>query len=378
MPNFKDHYSLSSFQKLININQKQRENEKINYDVIFAENEVFYKAVISFLKDKAMAGELEMPNFSKSHEAHFLTNWESLIQNNLTHYQEETMSQYFKGVLDFSVIPFAYAKEPSGNIEETYQKLVEKMNIGTFEKHDLSVDSQCFNCGKRINVLGKNWKLALAEIDYKNNKITPLKECIEDKLYEVKVEFKTGELLIADWFRIEEFTKKVEYNSDYTDVSINFALGRLKSTQHAAELGFVTVHVGNTCPHILQKDEDFIFGRFEYDPDGGEEPTQIADYQEKGMVCTDLWNVTVIDKSRLIEIVAASTGLEKAEKIVEEYIVENKSNMDIIHVQPGEYTITFDPKKELFSSDENSELPNGIEAYLQMKKYAPKKKMKFN
>lgn len=378
MANFQDHYSFSAFQKLIDINLEERKNEKKNYDVIFAENEIFYKAVVSFLKEKAKDGELEMPNFSKSHEAHFLTNWESLIENKLTHYQEETVGHYFRGVLDFTVIPFAYGEEPTENIEQHYQKLVEKINTGTFEKHDLSVEGECFNCGKRINVLGKNWKLALADIDYKNNKITPLKECIEDKLYEVKVEFKTGELLIADWFRIEEFTKKVEYNPDYTDVSINFALGRLKSTQHAAELGFVTVHVGNTCPHILQKDEDFIFGRFEYDPDEDEGPTQIADYQEKGMVCADLWNVTVIDKYRLIEIVSASTGMEKAEEIVEEYINENRSNMEIIHVQPGEYTITFDPKKELFSNTDKDELPSGIEAYLQMKKSAPKKKLKMN
>lgn len=378
MANFQDHYSFSAFKKLIEINLEERKNENKNYDIIFAENEVFYKAVMSFLKEKAKAGELEIPNFSKSHEGEFITNWESLIENKLTNHQEEKIGKYFKGVLDFTVIPFVYGKDPAENIEKHYQKLINKINNGIFENNELIVESQCLNCGKSINVVGKNWNLDLVDIDYKNNQITALKDCLEDKLYEVKVEFKTGELLIADWFRIKEFTKKVKYNPDYTNVSINFALGRLKSTQHAAELGFVTVHVGNTCPNILQKDEDFIFGHFEYDHNESEEPAKIDEYQEKGMVCTDLWNVTVIDKYRLIEIVSDSTGTEKAQEIVEEYIKENIDNMDIVHVQPGEYTITFAPKKELFSSKDQHDLPNGIEAYLQMKKSAPKKNLKMN
>lgn len=375
--NFKDYYSKESFSQLLEINFQERSKENVDYNKIFDAEEVFYQSVSKFIQDKAKNGEILPIKNSQTHTARFINLWDNLIENKLDSYQIEDLGTIFRGIVQSYVSPLFYNKKELPfvlqNMETHYNTLTEVIQKGNFDWYDLKVEGECVCCGSKFHPLGKNWKIVLAEVDYKNkdSKITPLKPCMEDKLYQVKVEFKTGELLIADWFRIDEFTKQVGYNQDYQDVSINYASGRLKSTQHAANLGFVTVHVGNSSPTILRQDDSFVFG---YVDDERDIKTEHVSY---GSVCTDLWNVTVIDKSRLIEIVALKTGMEKAQQIVETYIEKERHNMTISHVEPGEYTITFNPIQESYSNNPDDPIPEGVvNAYLQMRKSPVSKQIK--
>ena len=182
--------------------------------------------------------------------------------------------------------------------------------------------------------------------------------------------------MIADWFRIEAFTDFVKYNKDYTKLSINSLLGQIASTQHAANNGFLTVHVGNSSPSVYKDSNNNIyFGHSDLD----EPEDKTGSYL--GYVCTDLWNVTMIDKSRLIDIVAESSkiNLEQATSIVDEYIEENKNNLLIHHINPGDYKITFltsEKYDSLHEIDKKNDFPQNINTIISVKQNTIKPKLK--
>lgn len=365
---FKDFLSYESYKEVAELSALEQSKETPDYKKIFEKEEVLQKALLNYLKKRAEMGLLEMPMNSNTHYSNTLSHWKNLVEGKLKKNEEDQIIYLFSKVLSYNLLGVKEISEES--FLKGYESLTNKINEGSFQRYDLEGENKCFGCEQRMLFMSKDWKFKLFDVEYKENfkaEFKPIKDCIEDKLFEVNVEFKTGELLMADWFRIQEFTEKVEYDPDYTKISINSDLGQVKSTEHAASLGFVTIHVGNSSPRIFQQGENFIFGH-----EDEEKPQK--QYEEKGYVCTDLWNVTVIDKSRLIEIVSEKLGLEKATQTVEKYLKENKSNINFINVQPGKYNIGFYPRKSINKYD--TELPNDIETTFYMKKELPKKKLK--
>lgn len=365
---FKDFYSFEDYKQLTEAELNEHKNKTENYDDIFAKQKLFEQAILNYLKERANNNMLQMPINSSTHYSNFLTAWKNLVDKKLKVDQEDKIIYTFSKIISNNMLKMTYVKTPI-TIEENYTNLINKVNSGDFQRFELEYD-ECFGCGKKIHMVTKDWKVQLQTTQIQeNNKIEfkVLPDCIEDKIYEVNIEFKTGELLMADWFRIPEFTKQVDYNPEYKKLSINSDLGKIQSTEHAAELGFVTIHVGNSSPSIYQNGNDFVFGR-------EKEDSEQNHYKEKGYICTDLWNATIIDKSRLIEIVAQKLGEEEAKKTVEKYLEEEKNNINFITVQPGKYNIAYSPNKDISNIDK--ELPQEMKVMFSMKKELPKKKLK--
>lgn len=367
--NFKDFYSLEQYKELAQVELNEQNKEKPVYDKIFEQQQQFQNGVLNYLKSRAENNMLEMPKGSDTHYSNLLTYWKNLVEKKLKSHEEHNIEYLFSKVISTNMNKFIFSKEDI-TIEDNYKNLIEKVNNGNFERFELDCESECFGCGKRMRLAAKDWKFEMKTVELNElNKLEfkSLPECISKEIMEVSVEFTTGELLIADWFRIPEFNKQVEYDPEYKKLSINTDLGQIKSTQHAAQLGFVTVHVGNSSPSIYQNNGNLIFGYMKED-------AHLIDYKDKGSVCTDLWNVTIIDKSRLIEIVAQTSGLEEAQKTVNKYLEEEKSNINFLNVEAGKYTIGFCPRKNINKLDED--LPKEIETIFSMKRELPKKKLK--
>ena len=152
----------------------------------------------------------------------------------------------------------------------------------------------------------------------------------------LQIEFKTNELIITDWIRIDEFLEQVGPTK-----MLNSYGGTTASTEEAAKHGFVRVHVGDVDPTILRKDDNFSFGM----------ASDKKEYEKIGSVYVGVWAVTIIEKQNLINIVANKLGEEKAEKLVNDYL--NKKNHTLANIEPGMYTLKFDTEngyaKEIFS-----------------------------
>lgn len=259
-------------------------------------------------------------------------------------------------------------EEGDDAIFEAYKKFTHEITQGNFDFFDLSQDDNCSICGQKMKVEFKHWHPTSISYDEKTRDFLQSKPCLDNNIVELDIEFKTGELLVADWFRIDEFTNTVSYNKDYADVSINYTKGREKSTRQSVEkFNYITIHVGNSCPSILKNGNNFIFGHYNDEIKSKKK----TDYQEHGTVCTDLWNVTIIEKQQLINIISQKVGTEKAEEIVEDYLENNQYNYKSFNIEPGNYKLRFHPDYKSFAKkDDDDCTPTNIQPFFTLKKFA--------
>lgn len=149
----------------------------------------------------------------------------------------------------------------------------------------------------------------------------------------VSIPMPTGELLIADWFRIDAFhnlTNVIDNASD-SDHDIGTVAGRATRTRrYADELG--VAHVACRSPAILQ-DKGIIKAGY-LDPDA-KEPTSF-----KGSISADLRWTTLVDRGHLVDILTPALGLDEAKRQVAAYLKENSDIMKL-QVEPGTHHLTF-------------------------------------
>lgn len=139
----------------------------------------------------------------------------------------------------------------------------------------------------------------------------------------VNVTFETGEVLVADWIREENF-----YNQTENKFSVNYDSGRINQTEHFAKLGVVHVTVGNASPMLFQNGTTLVVGNYK---DADEESVYTPVINS---ITTDLWAVTMIDRAQLNRMI----GKDQADI----FISEEKPH--IIKIEPGEYKVSYSPK----------------------------------
>jgi hypothetical protein len=188
-----------------------------------------------------------------------------------------------------------------------------------------------------------------------NNKKTPT-------VQEVVIELKTGNLLVADWFRLDEFTKTVD--TQFFD--LNSGEGREAQARYYAEqFGFVSVSVGNSSPRVFQAGNLVVVGhhkKYDEEDDWYEDLPAPAPFNVVTEICTDLWAATLVEYERLIEVVAQKRPSD-ARSVVDEFLGGSFVEPDL-KVDPGIYYLYFYGGYPDYFKDEAAEsgldLPEGI------------------
>lgn len=351
-------------------NIKWRQEDKIKKD------NTFWNPLNRFLKDALVSKELTKVMYGDGHNSFFSNAWNRLITDGESIDNNDLDLTFYQAV---GIIIENFKDEPLTDefIRNKYKKFTQHFNQGNFSDFELGTDvCKCHECGQTMRLNFKNWQPSYkvfktmpdGTLNYKE--LVPPKNCLDKNITELKVNFPTGELLIADWFRIPEFTETVEYKGEdkYSqERSINYATGRVKSTtDYAEKFNFISVSVGNSSPRIFKQKNTLVFGRGTYDE---EKDCEIAPkkFVEKGYVCTDLWAVTIIDKQTLIEILSKAKG-EDSTEMVENYL-ETEFDGNTIKVQPGEYVLKFHGNYYEFDqylNDDNA--PKDVEKFLMLSK----------
>lgn len=363
---FQDYFSIEDFKKIYEL-YAGKENTTDTYarpkQSFYDESKLFFSSVVKFLQALNEEKGLLPIKYSDGHDTRFQNCWNKIINKE----DIAIESLQYVGRPFFRVL-INELSDKSSEIESSYKNLIEKMNKGNFYSYDVSLNDSCICCGQQMDLEIKDWNVEYYTFNMKKDDFLPPESCSENKIIELSIDFKTEDILIADWFKIDEFTNKVKYNQDYNEVSINFAKGREASTRHSVEnFNYITVHVGNSCPTIFQNGNDFVFG---YSTEWDEKNITLEDnkgYTDHGSVCTDLWNVTIIEKAQLINIVAESVGMEKATQIVTEYLEDYDHNS--FKVEPGIYKLRFHPTYEEFHKlDDDENVPTIVEPFFTLKK----------
>jgi hypothetical protein len=167
-----------------------------------------------------------------------------------------------------------------------------------------------------------------------------------DAISHQTVTFRSGELLLADWFRVEQFTAATK-KLDHFDIDTE--RGRALCTgAYAEQFSMVHVFVGNTSPRAYLGADGVIVGEWV-----GDDPDPV-NVRNLGSVPTDLRWVSLIERAQLVAVVAGALGQEQAEQLVAEYLARSP-DVKQIAVEPGEYHLYFHPNRvrfaQLFAAD---------------------------
>lgn len=305
-----------------------------------------------------------------AHDTPFLRSWNALAEGtwddgSFWNSRERHLHTLSSKLGDIAMMPF-YSFDRKEADEEPASEAVREIaaaihaNVlsGRSGPYHMLEGETCRISGIRLALDLDGWKPVMGIMDRSTRRIRPSNFVPPTPVDHVVVSFGGGPVLVGDWFRIPEFTSAVDPEGREFDLSTE--LGAREYVRHYARKGFVSVHVGNTCPSVLPFGEGLVVGRADEDADDSREVPK-----EMGSVCTDLWRVTMIEKERLVEIVAGTLGREEAEKTVEAYLEEHPCDATIV-VPAGEHHLYFSGHHELFVESFHSEdlpLPGAVDPF---------------
>lgn len=357
LEDFKDYFNF------INIEQE-------NYDHVWREQhnekaaKTFYIPIQKFLTDYRQQHGLFKVAYSEGHKSNFSHRWNKFVDNPdpQSVIKLDVVKDMFSNMITGLTMNYYKEELTQDFYEKKFIEATNYINAGNFTNSEMPSDMcKCYECAQAMKLTMKNWKpefnvfkkMPDGTINYRE--FTIPESCLEEKAVEVTVNFPTGELVYADWFKIPQFTNIVEYNGKdkyNDDKSLNYVKGRIFTTKHYAEKhNFICISVGNSSPEIYQYNNQIIVGEVPYyeESDDDEEDEKnyieymdkkegkIGGYEKVGKVCTDFWGVSIIDKQVLIDIIAQTEG-DAAVEIVNAY---TKGNRHTLKVEPGQYTFAF-------------------------------------
>lgn len=230
---------------------------------------------------------------------------------------------------------------PPPTPEALHDELATMALAGTFESFYTEM-TPCQRSGLHLNLNLKGWVPSLQRFDHAQRKFFPLGEgdVAFPKIHHARIPVPSGTLLVSDWFRHDAFNAAVDALTK-GEPSINSAAGCETRTRTLAEgLGVAAVYVGNTGPSAIAGEEGVRVGSWDYDNDPDAEP--------ENTIITDLWWATMMDKQRLVDLLAKTMAPEDAVREVDHLIATQPNTIHALSVPPGDYHLYYAGEPEDF------------------------------
>lgn len=362
-PSFADCFSYDAFLAFVE-HDKPRHGRKLDH----AEGEEwrtgFLKlvddrlspALKEFLEPMRASGALAPVPNSEGRSTWFLHAWNGWVQDSEAfaeradrlwwHIVSRTAQPTLASVL-WDAVEAAQAGDGDG-VRAAYDKFTDRMTRGEIRWWHSMAEEYCHVSGEEYRIDIRGWQVVFGTLpEDRGDELVPMRPLARKDTVELEVELATGELLVADWFRLDEFTKAVD---DGKDEDINSVLGRERATErYLRDHGFVSVFVGNSMPQVALVDGCVVIGECDDD-----DPAACG-LDLRGRVSTELWWATVIERQRLVDIVAGEVGADQAERKVAAYLKANRHDCLSLKVPPGTYRLHFSGAHREFAAEFRAE-----------------------
>lgn len=302
-------------------------------------DEVLDSAIAAFLRALRDAGRLEPVPAMYKRSHHLAHAWNAFVARTEDARQVERIC--FK--VSYALMNVLKVRK-ADDVCATYRNIVEQADAGDFEWFRVDAVEECQTTGERLLMEWRNWAPCLGSRPeraegYLYRPLIPAAAIEPPTVVRHEIDAPSGELLIADWFRIPCFTEAVLDPAEKAcEYSISTAAGCQRQAQwYSRNFGFASISVGNSSPDLLVRegaDADrsghILLAHFEEDYRVKNDP---AGGRMAGSVCTDLWWVTVIDRQVLTSILARTLTQAEAEIAVQ--VLIDDGNIRRVRVRPG-------------------------------------------
>lgn len=320
--------------KDLSADREERQKHRARLEIAFREH----------LEQVVTSGQMPMPPHSDHVDVPWVNALRRLNAGQPTKWDMQTLSQYLvNGVLSGL---YGDTKKSS---EEFHSTLVSTVKAGNFEAWFLP-NQMCMNSGLRLAGDFVAWRPTLQRFDFSSDatdsSYTPIapEEIAPPGIHHATVTFPTGEVLVHDWFRFQEFAQKMA-TLDSEDPDINTIQGCVNRTLAYAAANVVSVSVGNSSPDVYRVGDAVCIGRAS-DLDETRIPANAAN--QVGHVTTDLWWVTMVDRETLLNILETGRTRAAAEQALEEWLAGDGYSTTRLRLEPGIHHVYFSGARRYF------------------------------
>lgn len=343
MIDFRNYYTQEEFNELKSFSKVGYESK--DYSNLKTAKNILGESIKKFLEENIKLGNIKF-EIIKQHKIYFL---DIMYDSN--------KQGFYSIILDMILHNFDYF---IGENQEDYASLCDFINEGDITKVDFIIsgsDRKCQRCGKDLKVILKKWNPVFIYKDEDSFK------CLPYENINTEITFKTSKLLISDYFRINEFTNILKESKSY-HTSLNSESGIISRTEdNISQYNLVTVFTLST-PHIILEDNNLFFGEIKDSKKGYKlEKSK----NNLGSIFMDMWNVNIIEKEQLIQLISTKVGLDKSKEIVENYILSEKNNLIECEIEPGKYNLSYNSNFEIFQSKTKDSI-DGMKLLFSLKK----------
>ena len=296
-------------------------------------------ALRAVLQERLREGSLRPVPNSAGHDSTFLRAWDGFVTGVQPDGDPVACIDRVVRFLTHSVVakwaffvdPAEDAKGDTAQAIKFHDILVAHMDSGNIS-HFAVPSETCWITDETYRIQFEGWNPTYVQWE-PGGKLTPMQAAATASVKSFEVTFPTGELLVADWFRLDGFKEAIERDWEGSPrPSLNSVHGQEEATRRYAEAGMASVGVGNSDPKVFERDGVLVLGR--------------GEGAELAQVCTDRWSVSIIDRARLVELLSDGADTDEAERAVAAYVAEG--NASVIQVEPGTYTLYMTGDKEHF------------------------------
>lgn len=362
MVSIQKHFTSAFFNLVVNAMRKTESHNSALYEREAMLMIYLKKPMQLYFEDLKNTGVLSSVGSKNKHHSDFILVWESFLKNERHKYSPYNQTFSIIGGL-LEPLVYRYADSVvNGSMSESfaYESLVKKIDEGTFTDKDLRDDfCNCNYCDKPLKLFAKKWHIETQvsnELGWEDHK-----DCEFNNLQEVEIDCPSGYLLVADWYRMGDFSNIVDNITDIDSLGKERAIiGAVSSL--AREMDYIYFPTGNEIYGIYKKENHLLFGYKESDD-------LLNKYTEVGFVTPEKWSVSIIDKVSLLNALETVLGYS-AENYLDEHIWgDEETAWNFIQVEPGRYKFSYytncDKYEDLLSPNEKV---SGLKQIFSLKK----------
>lgn len=238
--------------------------------------------------------------------------------------------------------------EPAEAVHDRCVAWVKAGNLEEFECAPLS----CQNSGLQLQLTFEQWspKLWVRCGTGPNDAFQPLRagDVQAPGVERLDIPVPSGEIWIADWFRIEALTQATQ-RTEEEEASLpprTTLVGRVAESRRLQKFGLAHFFVGNSGPSVVRQGDRLIMGVLPWD-NATDERTPAPQGEDQGCVHTQLWWVTLADRAVLKALMVPALGPEGAERALKAY-EEEEGGPIRVKVPAGTHHLYFAGRTSVF------------------------------
>jgi hypothetical protein len=310
--------------------------------------EHFEPAFGGFLRELRNHGALAPIQGAEGHKIRFIDAWNAFAAGPESPEDDRHALNMLAHYLGHRIVFKALFRRGKDDVpmpaEEARAAIVARANPGNFSWLDHIEEQTDLVTGERYYVDIRGWRASVGSAG-DDGELVPIAPIETPLVRHLEFDVRGTELLAADWFRIEEFTKAVD-DELVQRYSLNCEEGSFRVTEEYVKKGVISVLVGNSCPNVFVGDDAIMIGNL-VEEDADEEEQAVVSPISLGYICTDLWRASFIEYDRLVEIVSKRAG-DRAKDVVDAYLEEHQGNFLRVPIEPGHYHLYFGTDLDAF------------------------------